>query len=91
MFGEGESLPSNNHPLECLGYPPGSKNTDLDDIIITKVEICYSESVHGLSSVLCSLAPALADELLVCEECGTGFAESYLWSKFNLQVCNSCR
>ena len=35
--------------------------------------------------------PALPDALLICCECGRKFAESYLFTKFQLSTCDKCR
>ena len=41
--------------------------------------------------VLVLIVPAMPDELMVCSECGKQFAESYLYSKFQLTTCDKCR
>ena len=44
-----------------------------------------------IASLIFILAPAAPDEMMVCEECEKPFAESYLHSKFGLDVCEKCR
>ena len=36
-------------------------------------------------------APALGEELMMCDECNSRFAESFLCSYFKLAVCDNCR
>ncbi len=43
-----------------------------------------------IAKFFCS-GPAMPDELMRCEGCGNTFAESYLHSKFSLDVCDKCR
>ena len=57
-----------------------------------KVYRPISSAAHYLIDYHCSpLAPPMPDERPTCEECKKKFAVSYLLSKFQLSVCDSCR